>query len=168
MLKKYIKKRKYYFIAFAIALVSVLIMVVGLILDELSYYGDSTEVKCGAIKINGGPLEGSYSDCSDLSDGCKKAETAGILWIVFNVIAIICCFIPIGLLGVKKSLSFIPYIFSVIFYLLAVIMWVADNPICYATNLEPSIGASLILAIIASFFALIALIVAAYPKFCQK
>ena len=159
MAKHYVKKRKFYFIAFAIALISVIIMVVALILDELSSLGD---VSCGALE---GSLGVPYADCAELSEDCEKAQIAGIMWIVFACLGIICCFIAPALLGVKKSLSFIPYIGSVLFYILAVIIWNADNPAC--VNDATELGISCILAIIAAVFALIALILAAYPK-CKK
>ena len=158
MLRKYIKQRINYFIAFAIAFISVLIMLVAMFFNELTTFGDDT-IKCGAFKGAGV----SYSDCS--LDGCKKTSIAGILWIVFACLGIICCFISPALLRVKKSLSFIPYIFAAIFYLSSIIVWVADNPICFAKNPKPSIGVSLILAIVAFFLVLIALIIAAYPKY---
>ena len=160
MMKHYVKQRKLYFIAFAIALISVILMVVAIILDELS--GITDGIYCGFLDVEGA----KYADCVDI-ESCSKAQTAGIMWIAFGLLGIICCFIAPALLGVKKSLSFIPYIFSVIFYILAVVLWIADNPLCYGDP-EPTIGVSLILAMIAAVFALVALIVAMWPKFCKK
>merc|ERR1712130_242510 len=156
----YIKQRIHYFIAFAIALVSVITMLVALGLNELSIIGDNI-AKCGALK--GASV--SYSDCAKLSDDCKKTQVAGILWILCACLGMICCFISPALLRVKKSLSFIPYIFAAIFYFSSILVWVVNNPICYAKELNPSIGKSLVLAIMAFFLVCISLIIAAYPKF---
>ena len=158
MAKHYVKKRKFYFIAFAFALISVILMVVAIILDELSGLTDAT--MCGFL----GSDIGTYADCADI-DLCAKAQLAGIMWITWSLLGIIMCFIAPALLGVKKSLSFIPYIFAVIFYILAIIMWISDNPACWGD--QGVLGLSLILAIVAIFFALIALIFGAYPK-CKK
>eukprot|EP00484_Ammonia_sp_Unknown_P024901 CAMPEP_0197038018 /NCGR_PEP_ID=MMETSP1384-20130603/15076_1 /TAXON_ID=29189 /ORGANISM="Ammonia sp." /LENGTH=86 /DNA_ID=CAMNT_0042468409 /DNA_START=25 /DNA_END=282 /DNA_ORIENTATION=+ len=79
MLKRYIKERKMYFIAFGIALISVILVVVALIVDELTFYEESltgSKVTCGCTEGVGA----KYSDCSDYLDACKQAETAGILW----------------------------------------------------------------------------------------
>merc|ERR1712228_41053 len=125
-----------------------------------STFGDDT-IKCGAFKGAGV----SYSDCSNTLKACKQTATSGTLWIIFACLGIISCFISPALLRVKKSLSFIPYIFSAIFYLLSIIVWVANNPLCFAKDLNPSIGTSLILAIISFFLVCISLIIAAYPKY---
>lgn len=159
MAKHYVKKRKFYFIAFAFALISVILMVVAIILDELS--GVSDAAFCGFLAL--GPL--TYADCVD-TDGCASAQLAGIMWITWSILGCIMCFIAPALLGVKKSLSFIPYIFAVIFYILAIVLWISDNPLCWGD--QGALGISLILAMVAVFFALIALIFGAYPKCCKK
>merc|ERR1712204_104193 len=116
---------------------------------------------CGAFK----GANVSYSGCSELSDDCNKTRIAGILWIVCACLGMLCCPIAPYLLSVKKSLSFIPYIFAAIFYCLSIIVWTSNNPICYSKQLNPSIGISIVLTICAFFLACIALVIAAYPKF---
>ena len=163
MLRKYVAKRKHYFIAYLLGLISVILMLVALIVDQLSVYGDS--VKCGAFAYNGGV---KYSSCSSTLDTCKKTETAGILWIVCSCIGMLCCFIAPALLRVKGSMSFVPFIFTVIFYMMAIVVWIADNPLCFEKNLDPKIGNSLILTLCALIFAVGALATGAYPKLCGK
>eukprot|EP00483_Globobulimina_turgida_P004661 UN04670 len=77
MAKHYVKKRKFYFIAFAIALISVILMVVAFILDELTGLTDVTF--CGALAIGGA----NYADCSDL-DPCAQAQLSRVFWIAFG------------------------------------------------------------------------------------
>ena len=55
-----------------------------------------------------------------------------------------------------------------LFYFLSVVLWVAMSPLCYASDLNPSVGVSLILAMVAMLLAVVALVVAAYPKFSGK
>ena len=50
MAKQYIKKRKFYFYAFGIAFISVILMVVAFILDELSGLTDSSFCGCLAFE----------------------------------------------------------------------------------------------------------------------
>ena len=76
--KRYIKKRKFYFFAFAIAFVSVILMIIAFILDELSGITDISY--CGALAF--GAL--TYADCTDL-DTCSKAQMAGFFWIIFGL-----------------------------------------------------------------------------------
>ena len=159
MAKHYVKKRKFYFIAFAFALISVILMVVAIILDELTGLTDAAY--CGFLESSVGI---KWADCAD-TEPCAQAQLSGIFWITWSLLGIICCFVAPALLGVKKSLSFIPYIFTVIFYILAIVMWMTENPLCWGD--DGAIGLSIILAIVAIPFALIALIIAAYPK-CKK
>ena len=86
MAKRYIKKRKFYFIAFAIAFVSVIVMAVALILDELSGLTDASY--CGCLALAGF----AYADCADL-ETCSKAQLAGVFWIIFGGVAVILCFL---------------------------------------------------------------------------
>eukprot|EP01084_Bolivina_argentea_P110910 197982_1 len=158
MTKHYVKKRKAYFIGFGIALISVILMAIAFFVDELS--GLTDVIYCGALDL--GAL--TYADCST-QDLCAKAQMAGIFWLGFGGLGMLMCFVAPALLGVKKSLSFIPYIFTIIFYILAIVMWTSDNPMCWGDNAV--MGTSLYLAIVAICFAVIALIISALP-FCKK
>lgn len=149
--KRYLKKRKYYVFAFAIAFLSVIVMAVALILNELS--GISDVAYCGCLAF--GAL--TYADCADL-ETCSKAQMAGVFWIVCGGLGIIMCFVGPLLLTKKKTLSYAAYLLAFLFYTLSVIMWLADNPMCYEDG--GSFGISLILAIVAAVIALCAAIVA--------
>ena len=154
MLKHFVKKRKFYFMAYAVALLAAIVMAVALILDELSGLTDAAY--CGCLESAGL----AYADCP--LDACAEAETAGILWIACGALGIVLCLAAIAMLRLKKTLSFAPYAAAALCWLLAVVLWLADNPLCWAE--DGSLGISLILAMVAVVVALIALAIAVYAR----
>ena len=140
-------------------MLSVILILVAIILDEIS--GLSDAAFCGFLDVQS--LE--YTHCSD-TEPCSKAALAGTLWITFNALGILMCFIFPAMIVAKKSLSWIPLLFAVIFYTLATIMWFVDNPLCWMDG--GAIGTSVFLTVSGIFLSFIACVLAAYPSCCEK
>merc|ERR1712228_730450 len=146
--KKQVKSKIGLIFAFIFSFLGVALTSIALVLNSLTNLGGVSQ-NCSWQSVG----DVKFSDLCKVSDQACKTQLAGELWLSFELGAIMFALIGCVLLGIKKHL--VKYLFALCGSLCVCgsISWVAENPICYNTNLlNRKVGDSLIIAIVAGFF----------------
>ena len=167
LLKRYLKRNKIFLLALVIAFISVILALCAVILDELSGLTHfNAVVYCGHSHVGG--IEFASDLCT--TKGCDQAEMAGILWLFLMGLGFLVSLAAPLFLKLGKSLIWIPCLFAAVLYLLAICLWLSDNPICYSgiDTQTSNIGASIYLALAACVIAMMASVVAGFAARRRK